>query len=229
VAGPCGGKGGRGHLADPAAGFFGAHAVVGGNLTIAVGVALAVARLHPGRIVACVFGDGACGAGALHEALNIAALWQLPLLFVCDNNGYSVSTPRAEALSPRRLSDLAQPFGIPAVTIDGMDVVAVRDAAREAADRARAGRGPSFVECLSERFQSHSTSTRETRTTETMTAVRERCPIRRYHDRLQAEGTLSAAAWTDLEREVDAEVAAALRFADASPFPDPDEVLRDVV
>lgn len=229
VAGPCRGKGGRGHLADPAAGFFGAHAVVGGNLAIAAGVALAVQLQQRAAIVACVFGDGACGAGAVHETLNIAALWRLPLLFVCDNNQYSVSTPRMEALAPRQLSDLARPFGVPGVTIDGMDVIAVRDAARDCTDRARSGAGPSFLECISERFASHSTSTRETRTAAQMAAVTERCPIRRYAARLKAEGVLRDDQRSELEHSVELEVAAALRFADASPYPEPSEVLRDVV
>src|SRR5664279_3014423 len=137
VAGPCGGRGGRGHLAQPSAGFFGAHAVVGGNLTVAAGVALAAQIQGRSSIVACIFGDGACGSGALHETMNIAALWKLPLLLVCNNNQYSVATPRSEMLAPARLSDLARPFGIPALTVDGMDVLAVRDAAIAFAERAR--------------------------------------------------------------------------------------------
>ena len=228
AAGPCGGKGGRGHLAAPAAGFFGAHAVVGGNISIAAGVALA-AQAKPGNaIVACIFGDGACGAGALHETMNIARLWNLPLVFVCDNNGYSVSTPTAAALVPRRLADLAQPFGIPAVTVDGMDVTAVRDAMRDAAGRARSGEGPAFVECLSARFASHSTSTRDTRPAAEVAALRERCPIRALAARLSATGVLDAGAWDALQRAVDAEVAAALRFADASSWPDASAALEDV-
>ena len=135
----------RPHLAQPSAGYFGAHAVVGGNLTIAAGVALARATPASARaIVACIFGDGACGSGALHETLNIAALWKLPLVFVCDNNQYSVSTPQSEALAPKQLSDLAKPFGIPGTTVDGMDVTVVRDAARACAERARSGQGPSL-------------------------------------------------------------------------------------
>ena len=121
ASGPCLGRGGRGHLSQPSAGFFGAHAVVAGNLSIAAGVALALQARLDRSIAVCLFGDGACGAGALHETMNIAALWQLPLLLVCDNNLYSVSTPRAAALAPQRLSDLAAPFGIKACTVDGID------------------------------------------------------------------------------------------------------------
>jgi TPP-dependent pyruvate/acetoin dehydrogenase alpha subunit len=229
TAGPCGGRGGRGHLAAPAAGFFGAHAVVGGNLTIAAGVALAMQlRRQPG-IVACMFGDGACGSGALHETLNIAARWKLPLLLVCDNNGYSVSTRAADALAPRELSALAAPFGIPAVTVDGMDVLAVRDAAGAFAARARLGHGPAFLECLSARFATHSTATRETRSSAELAADNARCPIRRHATLLENEGTLGVDVRAQLERDAETAVAAAMRFADAAPYPDTSELLRDVV
>jgi pyruvate dehydrogenase E1 component alpha subunit len=229
AAGPNHGKGGRGHLAQPSAGFFGAHAVVGGNLTIAAGVALAFqVEARPG-VVACLFGDGACGSGALHETLNIAALWKLPLVLVCDNNQMSVSTPRDQALAPKRLSDLAGPFGVPGVTVDGMDVEAVREAAAGLVARARAGEGPALLECLSERFSSHSTATRETRSAQVMAAARARCPIQRLAGQLQAEGALTAADLAALQAEVEAEVARAQAFADAAPFPDPAEALSDVV
>jgi TPP-dependent pyruvate/acetoin dehydrogenase alpha subunit len=228
-AGPNRGKGGRGHLAQPSAGFFGAHAVVGGNLSIAAGVALAVQSRGGSAIVACMFGDGACGSGALHETLNVAALWKLPLLLVCDNNQYSVSTPRSQALAPRQLSDLAKPFGIPGVTVDGMDVIAVRAAARAFADRARSGHGPSFLECISHRFASHSTATRDTRSAAEIELVKQLCPIRRYAARLEAEGVLNADARRRLERDAETAVAQAVRFADAAPYPDRSEVLTDVI
>ena len=179
ATGPCKGKGGRGHLAQPDAGFFGAHAVVGGNLSVAAGVALA-GRLGAGnRVTACLFGDGACGSGAVHETLNLAALWKLPLVFVCVNNAYALSTPVSEVLAPRRLSDLARPFEVPAATIDGMDVLGVRAAARAAIERARAGDGPSFLECLTYRFHSHSTWSRESRPAE---------EIRHWRDAARSSG-----------------------------------------
>jgi TPP-dependent pyruvate/acetoin dehydrogenase alpha subunit len=227
-AGPCGGKGGRGHLAQPSAGFFGAHAVVGGNLTVSAGVALAAQFAGEEQIVACIFGDGACGSGALHETLNIASLWKLPLLLVCDNNGYSVSTPRSAALAPARLSDLALAFGIPGTTIDGMDVLAVAGAAAAFAERARAGGGPSFLECLSERFATHSTATRETRSAAELQAMRSRCPIARLAAQLESTGQLSAASRATLEREVATEIDEALRFGEAAAYPAPSELLNDV-
>ena len=229
VAGPCGGRGGRGHIAQPSAGYFGAHAVVGGNLTIAAGVALAAQFQRPSAVVACIFGDGACGAGALHETMNIAALWKLPLLLVCDNNQYSVSTPQAEGLAPAQLSDLAKPFGIPGTTVDGMDVVAVRDAVRSFAERARAGQGPSFLECISYRFATHSTATRETRPADELRAWKARCPIDTFATRLRTEGALSAELHGRLQREAESIAAEAMRTAQASPYPDPSRLLHDVV
>ena len=229
VAGPNRGKGGRGHLAQPAAGFFGAHAVVGGNLTIAAGVALAFQLDQRPGVVACLFGDGACGAGALHETLNIAAIWKLPLVLVCDNNQMSVSTPREAGLAPQRLSDLAAPFGIPGATVDGMDADAVREAAAGFLARARTGQGPAFLECVSERFSSHSTATRETRSSDAMAADPARCPIERLAGQLLDDGARPRPPAQRFEAEVDAEVARALAFADAAPFPDPAEALSDVV
>lgn len=216
------GKGGRGHIAHPSKGFLGAHAVVGGNLTIAAGVALAfLTEQRPGAVV-CIFGDGACGSGALHETLNIAALWQLPLVLVCNNNQMSISTRRTDALAPARLSDFATPFGVPSRTVDGMDVIGVQEAAADFVGSARSGRGPALLECLSERFTPHSTSTRETRSAAELSAMWTRCPIARLAAALGDE------ARDALQADVDAEVAAAMVFADKAPFPDPAEALTDV-
>ncbi len=228
ATGPCKGKGGRAHLAQLDAGFFGAHAVVGGNLTIAAGVALAAQRGSPPRVVTCLFGDGACGAGALHETLNLAALWKLPLLLVCCNNQYSISTPVQEALAPKRLADLAQPFGIPAETVDGMDAVAVRAAARLAVNGMRAGKGPFFLECVTYRFATHSTASRESRPAEEIRRWQARCPIQLLAARLRAEGVLDEAGVADLQRTAEAVAEEAARYAAASPYPSPSEALTDV-
>lgn len=218
------GRGGRGHLADPDSGFFGAHAVVAGNISIAAGVALARKMEGKGGIVAILFGDGAAGAGALHETLNIAALWKLPLLFVCNNNQLSVSTSRLAALAPARISDIALAFGLPAQTIDGMDLMATTAAFREAAQHVRAGKGPAFVECESIRLRSHSTTARETRSREELARLWELCPIEKQIARL----ALSAEETNALRAEAEQQVGAALAFADASPFPDASEVLENV-
>ncbi len=222
------GKGGRGHLADRTSGFFGAHAVVGGNISIAAGVALAhQTRSEPG-VVVVLFGDGAFGAGALHETLNIAATWRLPMLFACNNNQLSVSTARDVVLAPRPLSSLALAYGMPSHTVDGMTLDTVTAAAQEALDGIRAGGGPAFLEFESLRFASHSTNARETRPAAALAVIRARCPIQQFATALTDQGVLDADARAQLEHEVDARVAAAVAFADASPFPTPDEALTDV-
>jgi TPP-dependent pyruvate/acetoin dehydrogenase alpha subunit len=222
------GRGGRGHLVDLSCGFFGAHAVVGGNISIAAGVALAKKLDRRGAMVAVVFGDGACGAGSLHETLNIAAIWKLPLLFVCNSNQLSVSTPRSTALAPANLSDLGTSFGLATQTVDGMDVQTVADAGRSAAERIREGGGPAFLECISERFSAHSTTARETRDPLELSRIKSLCPIRRETDRLRNAGFHNLEDESPLEAEVQATVSEAFAFADASPFPDSTEVLADV-
>ena len=222
------GKGGRGHLADPDSGFFGAHAVVAGNLTIAAGVALAwQMEARPG-VVIVLFGDGASGAGALHESLNIAALWRLPMVFVCNNNQLSVSTARSAALAPAAISDLALAYRMPAETVDGMDVIAVAEASARALDHARRGDGPAFLECVSHRFASHSTTARETRSADELVSIHALCPIARYQAGLIAAGALDPEAAVRMEVEAVAVVAAALAFADDAPYPDAEEALTDV-
>jgi pyruvate dehydrogenase E1 component alpha subunit len=224
VAGLNGGRAGRGHMADPASGFFGAHAVVGGNISIAAGVALAKQATGDSGIVAVLFGDGACGAGALHETLNIAATWRLPLLFVCNNNQLSVSTERTAALAPQRLSDLGATFGLWSQTVDGGDLDAVTEAACAAAAHVRDKAAPAFLECISVRLLSHSTTARESRSREQRAALGAQCPIRR----LVATLGVSPADEADMAQAAALRAAQALAFADASPYPDAAEVLDHV-
>jgi TPP-dependent pyruvate/acetoin dehydrogenase alpha subunit len=222
------GKGGRGHLADPASGFFGAHAVVAGNLSIAAGVALARQLSGEPGIVAVMFGDGATGAGSLHEVLNIAAVWKLPLLLICNNNQLSVSTPRTAVLAPKNLSDLALAYGIPARTTDGMDLDAVIEAVDASIAIVRAGFGPAFLECISFRFASHSTTARETRSRAELAEIKSRCPIGHYAAMLTGRGMLDKTAQTELEFEVQETVSSALAFAETSSYPEPEEAITDV-
>jgi pyruvate dehydrogenase E1 component alpha subunit len=228
VAGLNGGRGGRGHMADPESGFFGSHAVVGGNISIAAGVALAKQLAGDDGIVAVMFGDGACGSGVLHETLNISACWRLPLLFLCNNNQLSVSTERAAALAPAKLSDIGAGFGMWARTVDGLDVACVAAAATEAAQLLREGRGPAFLECISLRLLSHSTTARETRSRAILTELRTHCPIRRQIAYLQNSGVITLAQTEAMEREAADRVAEAMALADASPYPDASEVLDHV-
>jgi pyruvate dehydrogenase E1 component alpha subunit len=227
-AGPNRGKAGRGHLADPGCGFFGAHAVVGGNISIAAGVALARQLAGAPGIVAVLFGDGACGEGIVHETLNMAAIWRLPLLFVCNNNQLSVATSRRAALAPKLLSDIARPFGIRSETVDGMNVTTVAAAAAAAAAHVRAGGGPAFLECVSWRFRRHSTTARETRSDAELAAMQAQCPIERQRAALLSAGQLHAADIEALEHDVAATVSAAMAAAQGAPFPSPAEALDDV-
>lgn len=226
--GPNRGRAGRAHVSMPSIGLFGAHGVVGGNLTVAAGVALAQQQLGTGAVALCVFGDGACGAGTLHETLNIAALWRLPLVLVCNNNGYAVSTPVRDALAPARLIELASPFGVPARLVDGTDVDAVAAATAEAVAAARSGGGPRFLEFQCARMSTHSTLTREERAPMEVQELPARDPLILYEKRLRAGGLLDDKQWARIQAEVDAEVAEAERFVEAAPWPDPEEAFLDV-
>ena len=175
-----------------------------------------------------LFGDGACGSGALHESLNLAALWRLPLLFACNDNGLSVSTPRAAALAPRALSDLARPFGLPARQADGQDPVAVAEAAGALLAGVRAGDGPAFLEVTSVRLGRHSTTARESRPKAEVAALWARCPIRLLADAMRARGDLSAQQEAALQAQARDLAADAVAFAEASAFPDPADVLDHV-
>jgi len=188
---------------------------------VAAGVALAQQQCGTDRVTVCLFGDGACGAGILHETLNIAALWKLPLILVCNNNQYSVSTRARDAIAVGALADLARPFGVPSQTVDGMDVLSVRTATSDAVTRARAGGGPSFVECLSYRFHPHSTSSKESRHADEVDEWRARCPIATFAAR-------SSVDISSLRASVDHEIANAVAFASAAPLPNPHEALEDV-
>ncbi|MGE4303091.1 MAG: thiamine pyrophosphate-dependent dehydrogenase E1 component subunit alpha [Novosphingobium sp.] len=228
VAGMNRGRAGRGHLSDPDRGFFGAHAVVAGNISVAAGVALARRMAGDPGIVVILFGDGASGAGALYETLNMAALWQLPLLFVCNNNQLSVSTTREAGNAAKNISDLGTAFGLWTRVVDGLDVGAVAAAANEAAGHVRLGHGPAFLECSSIRLRSHSTTARETRSRAELAALHELCPIEREIALLQGRGQLDQVRTQALRDEATQKAEAALAFADASPYPEPSEVLNHV-
>jgi TPP-dependent pyruvate/acetoin dehydrogenase alpha subunit len=226
--GPNRGRAGRAHVSMPSIGLFGAHGVVGGNLTVAAGVALAQQQLGTGAVTCCVFGDGACGAGSLHETFNIAALWGLPLLMICDNNGYAVSTSVREGVAAKQLTDLAAPFGIPAAAVDGTDVDAVATATANALAAVRAGNGPHFLELRCARMVPHSTLTREERPADEVQELRGWDPINTYERRLRAAGLLDDVHWARMRAEVDAEVTEAERFTEEASWPDAPAAVLDV-
>jgi pyruvate dehydrogenase E1 component alpha subunit len=218
--GPNRGRAGRGHVSMPSIGFFGAHAVVAGNLTIAAGVALAQLHLGTGAVTVCMFGDGACGSGTIHETLNIASLWKLPLVLACSNNGLAVSTPVAQGLAPGNLCDLALPFGIPAFSVDGSDVDRVAEVASRAVAAVRSGNGPCFLELRCARLVSHSTASKDRRSRDEMQRLAPLDPIPIFEQRLRAEGLLDDRASEALRAEVGALVAEAESFVASAPWPD---------
>jgi TPP-dependent pyruvate/acetoin dehydrogenase alpha subunit len=225
--GPNRGRAGRAHVSMPAVGLYGAHGVVAGNLSVAAGVALAQQLLGTDAVTTCVFGDGACGAGALHETFNVAALWRLPLLLICNNNGYAVSTGVRQGIAAKRLTDLAAPFGIPAASVDGTDVDAVAAATLDAVAAIRAGHGPRFLELHCTRMGPHSTATKEERSAADLLKFAAADPLLLYERQLKRSGEIDEAGWARLQLEVAAEIASAERFAEDAPWPDPEAALLD--
>jgi pyruvate dehydrogenase E1 component alpha subunit len=224
-----GGRGGSMHVFDAATRFYGGNAIVGGGLPVAVGLALADALQTRRRVTACFFGDGAVAEGEFHESLNLAALWKLPVLFLCENNLYAMGTHITRALSETDVAARARVYGINASSVDGMDVVAVDQATRAAAERIRDGQGPQFLECRTYRFRAHSMFDAELyRDKAEVEEWKRRDPIRLLADRLDAAGVLDAAGRAAVDTEVDAEIANAVAFAEAGTWEPIEHLTRDV-
>ncbi len=227
--GYCRGRGGSMHIADVEGGNLGANGIVGGGLPIATGVGLSIQIRGTQQVCVAFFGDGAANEGAFHESLNLASIWDLPVVFVCENNQYAMSMPVHRAMRVERVADRACAYGIPGRTVDGMDVFAVFEAAQEAVERARAGGGPSLLECVTYRYRGHSKSDRQRyRTREEVERWRARDPIERLRGRLEAQGLLDPEAYEALAAAARERVEDAVRFAEASPEPDPATLLEDV-
>jgi TPP-dependent pyruvate/acetoin dehydrogenase alpha subunit len=224
ATGYCGGKGGSMHIAAPEVGFVTATGVVAGNVPLALGAALASVNTGDGAVAVTVFGDGAGQAGGFHESLNLASLWGLPVLFLCENNGYAEFSPLSAHTKVERLARHAETYGIPAVTVDGNDAFAVRDAAREAVERARAGGGPSFVEALTYRLRGHyEGDPGKYRELSELADWKAKDPILRF----VATAGLDAET-ADAEARARAEIDAATEVALAAPFPTAEDLLTDV-
>ncbi len=228
--GYCRGRGGSMHIADPSSGNLGANGIVAGGLPIATGVGLSIQIRRTGQVCVAFFGDGAANEGAFHESLNLASIWRLPVVFVCENNQYAMSMPVRHSTSVERISQRASAYGIPGDTIDGMDVLAVHEVGRTAIGRARSGDGPALIECLTYRFKGHSKSdvAQRYRPRDEVTAWRARDPIPRFQEMLRAEGVLTADHAARIEQDAREAIEDALRFAEASPEPDPATVLDGV-
>jgi pyruvate dehydrogenase E1 component alpha subunit len=221
VQGCCLGRGGSMHLFDRMTHFYGGNAIVAGGLPLAVGLALAAAMTHRRQVTVCFFGEGAAAEGEFHEALNLAALWQLPVLFCCENNLYAMGTALDRSESQTSIALKAAAYEIPAWAVDGMDVLAVEEAARRAVDAVRSGGGPHFLELRTYRFRAHSMydPERYREKSEVATWV-ERDPIATLRARLTDAGRFSDEDWTAMQAEVSAEIEDAVTFAEAgSPEP----------
>jgi pyruvate dehydrogenase E1 component alpha subunit len=225
--GYCKGKGGR-HIADLEHGVFGKSGTIGGHAPIAVGLATAIQIRGGDQVVMSLFGEGASNRGTTHSSMNMAAVWRLPLVWVCENNGYCGSVPASTYLAVTDIADMAASYGMPGVRVDGNDVLAVFDAAQKAIGRARAGKGPSLLELKTYRVRPFSETGTELRDPEEIETWRHRDPLEAYRRRLLEQGTLTDELVISLEVEARKEMQAALIFAEESPFPESEEAFEDL-
>lgn len=219
VGGSSRGRGGSMHIFDATKRFYGGNAIVAGALPMAVGLALADKLQGRSRVTCCFFGEGAAAEGEFHESLNLAQLWQLPVLFVCENNRYAMGTALAISESEQHIFKKAASYGLPAEAVDGMQVSAVEAAARAGCEAIRAGDGPRFLECLTYRFRGHSMfDTQLYRTPDEVEQWKQKGPIVQLRHELEQSGGLDDAHWQQLEQDVRQEVNAAVAFAEQSEF-----------
>lgn len=229
ATGYCKGRSGSMHIADFTKGNLGANAIVGGGIPIAVGAALAAKMQNNGRVSVSFFGDGASNEGTFHESLNLAAVWKLPVIFVCENNLYGISVPTWQSTSVRDISVRAAGYGIPGVTVDGNDVEAIDEAFAAAYERAVSGEGPTLIECKTYRWLGHWTGDPQPyRTREEVEQWKGKCPIKGFGEKLVAQGLFTPAELEAMEQAAREEADAAAEFALNSPEPDPETLLADV-
>ena len=229
ATGYCKGRSGSMHIADLSKGNLGANAIVGGGIPIATGAALASRMQGSGRVSVSFFGDGASNEGTFHESLNLAAVWKLPIIFVCENNLYGISVPAWQSTSVEDIGVRGAAYGIPGVTVDGNDVEAIDEAFQAAYERAKAGDGPTLIECKTYRWLGHWTGDPQPyRSREEVEEWKRKCPIKRYQERLLEEGLFTGDELNQIEREAQEEADKAAEFALNSPDPDPASLLDDV-
>ena len=227
--GCCKGKGGSMHMGDIDVGAIPAIAIVAAGMPIAAGAALAFKMKKTDRVAACFFGDGGSNEGAFHEAMNMAAIWDLPVIYVCENNLYGASTHISRVTRVKNLSERAAAYGMPGVTIDGNDVIEVYKATQEAVERARAGKGPTLIECMTYRLGGHSRrDSCDYRPKGEKEEWAKRDPLLLMKNYLVKEGISTEDALKKMEQEIEAEVEEAVQFAQSSPDPKPEDTLQDV-
>lgn len=223
--GYCRGRGGSMHIADVESNNLGANGIVGGNLPIAVGVGLSIKIRKTDQVALTLFGDGAANEGAFHESLNMASIWNLPIIYLCENNLYAMSTPFDQAFKIEEISQRAAAYGIKGVTVDGNDVFAVHRVVREAAERARSGSGPTLIEAITYRWRGHSKSDRQAyRTREEVKEWMKKDPIPRFASKIG----VTEAGMKKIQEEVQLAIRKAVEFAENSPEPDVSTILEGV-
>jgi pyruvate dehydrogenase E1 component alpha subunit len=223
------GRGGSMHFFDAGKRFYGGYAIVGGGLPIAVGLALADKMQGRSRVTACFFGDGAVAEGEFHESMNLSKLWDLPVLFICENNLYAMGTALHVSESVTDIAYKARGYGVPGEPVDGMDVLAVESATRAAAERVRNGGGPELLEMRTYRFRGHSLADPELyRSKEEVLHWQQYDPIATFERHLRESGILTEAAHARVEKSVQQEVAASEAYAEAGPWESPEELTTDV-
>ena len=227
--GYCRGRGGSMHIADVETGNLGANGIVAGGIPIATGAALSQKMQGKDNVVVSFFGDGATNEGAFHEALNLAAVWELPVVFVCENNKYGMSFSTAKSMKVEKISDRASAYGMPGVTVDGNDVDAVYAAAQEAVERARSGGGPTLIECVTYRHKGHSKSDKNLyRTKEEIEFWKTKDPVGIFETKLVEQGILTQEEVDEVTAKVRDAVRNAIQEASSAPDSDPAELLSSV-
>jgi TPP-dependent pyruvate/acetoin dehydrogenase alpha subunit len=229
ATGYCHGKGGSMHIADVKAGMLGANGIVGGSMGIACGAAWAFKRRGQDHAALCFFGEGGANEGIFHETLNLAAIWKLPVVFVCENNQYGMSMSVEKATAIENISDRAAAYGMPGVTVTGSELDEVYEATLEALERARAGEGPTLLEAITYRYLGHSKSDANLyRTREEISMWRKQDPIQRFAMKLEEEGVLEEDEWRELEEQARERIEEAFAKAEKEPDPEPESALEDV-
>ena len=225
------GYGGTMHIADVASGFLGGNGIVGGGLPMSVGVGLSIQVRETSQVCMAIFGDGAANEGAFHEALNMASIWDLPVIYLCENNQYAMSTPTDYAFNIAKISERATAYGIPGITIDGNDFFAVYLTVRSAVERARRGEGPTLIDAVTYRIKGHSRSDRQayrTRDEVRLWQQPDHDPITRFVSVLESANVVTNDETDAMRDEAIARVDAAVEFVENSPDPDPDRVADNV-
>ena len=231
ATGYCKGKGGSMHIADPLLGIIGANGIVGGGIPIATGCALSSKLKKTNQVTLCFFGDGASNQGSFHESLNLASLWKLPVIYICENNLYAVSTHQSRQQAIKNIANRAIAYNIPGVVIDGNDVATVYEAVDKAVARARKGEGPTLIECKTYRWYGHCEADPPTTTYRTKKEEeewKEKCPIKKLKSRLLDLNLLTDGQLTRLEQNIDLEIEKAIEFANKSPEPTLETALEGV-